>query len=82
MIQSQSPKCKNNIFTKQKPLLKLSQTFETGLSDYRRVISIVTKSFSFKDPTRKNVYSSFRDFDVQKLSHLENDRHKRFDSAS
>ena len=53
MIQSHSPKCKNNIFTKQKPLLKLSQTFETGLSDHRRVISIVMKSVSFKGPTRK-----------------------------
>ena len=75
MIQSHSPKCKNNIFTKQKPLLKLSQTFETGLSDHHRVIPIVTKSVGCHN-------SSFRDFDVQKLSHLENDTHKRFDSAS
>ena len=39
--------------TNQKSLFKFSKTFETGLSDHHKIISISIKSGSFKHPPKK-----------------------------
>ena len=55
--------------------------FETWLPDHHKLIQTVIKSGSFRGPPRKKVYTSYRNFDVEKLSHLENDACSTFDSC-
>ena len=62
--QSHNPACINNILTNQKALLKLSRTFETGLSHHHKLISAVMISGSFKGSPRKKVYRSYKYFDI------------------
>ena len=62
--QSHNLTCINTILTNQKALLKLSKTFETGLSDHHKLISTIMKSGSFKASPRKKVYRLHRYFDT------------------
>ena len=43
-FQSSNPSCIDLILTNQKNMYKLSNTFETGISDHRKLISAVGKS--------------------------------------
>ena len=53
--QSNDPTCINLILSNKNNLLKLSETFDTGLSDHDKLISTILKSGGFKGkPKEKN----------------------------
>ena len=70
-------------------MYKLSNTFETGISDHHKLISTVAKSGSFKGRSREKTYRSYRSFNVEtflkmlrdKLSRLESNPYNKFDST-
>ena len=60
--QSNDPKCIDLILTNEKNLFKLSDTFETGISDYHQLISTILKSGGFKRKPKEKIYRSYRQF--------------------
>ena len=78
-FQSSNPSCIDLVLTNQKNMYKLSNTFETGISDHHKLISTVAKSGSFKGRPREKIYRSYRSFNIEtfkktlsgKLSRLE-----------
>ena len=54
--QSNTPSCTDLILTNRKRLVKLSNTFETGLSDHHQLVCTTLKSEGFKGtPLRKYI---------------------------
>ena len=70
-------------------MYKLVNTFETGLSDYRKLVSTVAKSGSFKGRPRENIYRSYRSFNIEtfkrtlsdELSRLEINSYSEFEKS-
>ena len=70
-------------------MYKLSNTFETGISDHHKLISTVAKSGSFKGRPREKIYRSYRSFNIEtfkktlsdKLSRLESNSYSEFEKA-
>ena len=52
-FQASNPSYIDLILTNQKNMYKLSNTFETGISDHHKLISTVAKSGSFKGRLRE-----------------------------
>ena len=46
-------------------MYKLSNTFETGISDHHKLISTVAESRSFKGRPREKMYRSYRSFNIE-----------------
>ena len=44
---------------------KLSNTFETGISDHHKLIATVAKSGSFEGRLREKNYRSYRSFNIE-----------------
>ena len=61
-FQSQNPNCINQFLTNQKTFTHC-QTFETGLSDLRKLILTIVKSCIFKGQTKKNIDQFYKKFD-------------------
>ena len=55
--QSNNPTCIDLILTSKKNLFKLSDTFETGLSDHHKLISTILKSGGFKGRPKEKIYN-------------------------
>ena len=53
LYQSHISTCLDHMLTNQRSLFKFSKTFETGLSEHHKIISISIKSGSFKHPPKK-----------------------------
>ena len=64
-FQSRNPACIDNFLTNQKAMFKLSRLFQIGLSDNYKLISVVMKSGIFRGPPRKQVYRSYKNFDLK-----------------
>ena len=64
-FRSDTPTCTDNFLTNQKAMFKLSRLFEIGLSDHRKLISVVMKLGIFRGPPRKKVYRSYKNFDLE-----------------
>ena len=70
-------------------MCKLSNTFETGISDHHKLILTVAKSGSFKGRPREKIYKSYRSFNIEtfkktfsdKLSRLESNSYSEFEKA-
>ena len=62
--QSNTPSCVDLILTKRQILFKLSNTFETGLSDYHKLYCTILKSGGFKGASIEKIYISYKRFDV------------------
>ena len=70
-------------------MYKLSNTFETGISDRHRLISTVAKSGSFKGRRWEKIYRSYRCFNIEifkktlsgKLSRLESNSYSEFENT-
>ena len=70
-------------------MYKLSNTFETGISDHHKLISTVAKSGSFKGRPREKIYRSYRSFNIEtfkktlsdKLSRLESNSYSEFEKT-
>ena len=61
-FQSSNPSCIDLVLGNQKYMYKLSQTFETGISDHHNLISTVAKSGSFKRRPQEKSCRSYRSF--------------------
>ena len=66
-FQSRKPTCIDNFLTNQKATFKLIRLLETQFSDHHKLISVVTKSGIFRGLPRKNVYKSYKKFDLDIL---------------
>ena len=64
-FQSSNPSCIDLILTNQKNMCKLSNTFETGISDRHKLISTVAKSGSFKGRPQEKIYRSYISFNIE-----------------
>ena len=62
--QSNTPSCIDLILTNRKSLFKLSNTFETGLSDHHKLVCTILKSGGFKGAPIEKIYRSYKTFDV------------------
>ena len=62
--QSNTPSCIDLILTNRKSLFKLSNTFETGLSDHHKLVCTILKSWGFKRVPIEKIYRSYKTFDV------------------
>ena len=56
--------CTDLILTNKKSLFKLSNTFETGLSDHHKLVCTIVKSGGFKGAPIEKIYQSYKTFDV------------------
>ena len=63
--QSNNPTCKDLILTNKKNLFKLSDTFETSLSDHHKLISTILTSGGFKGKPKEKIYRSYRQFNSE-----------------
>ena len=88
-FQSSNSSSIDLILTNQKNMYKLSNNFETGISDRHKLISTVAKSGSFKGRPREKIYRSYRSFNIEtfkkmlsdKLSRLESNSYNEFENA-
>ena len=86
---SSNPSCIDLILIDQKNGYKLSNTFETEISDHHKLISTVTKSGSFNGWSREKIYRSYRSFNIEtfkkmlsgKLSRLESNSYSKFEKV-
>ena len=62
--QSITPSSIDLILTNRKNLFKLSNTFETGLSDHHKLVCTVLKSGGFKGAPIEKICRSYKTFDV------------------
>ena len=62
--QSNTPSCTDLILTNRKSLFKLSNTFETGLSDHHKLVCTILKSGGFKGAPIEKIYRSYKTFNV------------------
>ena len=62
--QSKSPSCIDLILTNRKSLLKLSNTFKTGLSDHHKFVCTILKSGGFTGAPTEKIDRSYKTFDV------------------
>ena len=60
--QSNNPTCIGLILNSKRNLFKLSDTFEIGLSDHHKLISVIQKSWRFKGKHKEKIYRSYRQF--------------------
>ena len=63
-------------------MYKLSNTFETGISDHHKLISTVAKSGSFKGRPREKIYRSYRSFNIETFKKMLSDKLSRLESNS
>ena len=54
--QSNTPSCIDLILTNRKNLFKLSNTFDTGLSDHHKLVCTILKSGGFKGVPIEKIY--------------------------
>ena len=81
-FQSSNPSCIDLILTNQKNMYKLSNAFETGISDHHKLISTVAKSGSFKGRLRENIYRSYGSFNIETFKKTLSDKLSRLESNS
>ena len=87
--QSNDPTCIDLILTNKKNLFKLSDTFETGLSDHHKLISTILKSGGFKGKPKEKIYRSYRQFNSEgfkkdlefRLNHLTSSSYDAFETT-
>ena len=69
-FQSNTPTCIDLILTNIKNLFKLSITFETGISDHRKLVSTIRKSGSFKGKPKIKIYRSYKEFELENFNRI------------
>ena len=86
-FQSNKPTCIDLIHTNKKNLFKLSNAFETGISDHRKLVSTILKSGSFKGTPKMKIYRSYKKFEnfnrilKDKLKNLTNHSYAEFEKV-
>ena len=61
--ESNTPSCIDLLLTNWKSLFKLSNAFETGLSDHHKLVCSILKSGGFKGAPIEKIYCSYKTFD-------------------
>ena len=69
-FQSNKPTCIDLILTNKKNLFKLSNTFETGILDHHKLVSIILKSGSFKGTPKIKIYRSYKKFELENFHRI------------
>ena len=88
-IQSNTPTRIDLILINKKNLFKLSNAFETGISDHHKLVSTILKSGSFKGTPKIKIYRSHKKFELEnfngilkdKLENLTNDSYAEFEKV-
>ena len=62
--QSNNPSCIDLILTNRKSLFKLSNNFETGLSDHHKLVCTILESGGFEGAPIEKIYRSYKTFHV------------------
>ena len=62
--QSNMPSFIDLILTNRKNFFKLSNIFETGLSDHHKLVCTILKSVGFKGERIEKIYRSYKTFEV------------------
>ena len=65
--QSNNPTCIDLVLINKKNLFKLSDIFETGLSDHDQLISTILKLGGFKGNPKEKIYGSYRQFKLRRF---------------
>ena len=63
-------------------MYKLSNTFETGISDHHKLILTVAKSGSSKGRPREKCFRSYRSFNIETFKKRSSDKLSRLESNS
>ena len=53
-------------------MLKLSNAFETGISDHHKLASAILKSGSFKGTPKIKIYRSYKKFELENFNRILN----------
>ena len=81
-FQSNTPTCTDLILTNKKDLFKLSNTFETGISDHHKLVSTILKSGSFKGTPKVKIYRSYKKFELENFNRILKDKLEKFTNHS
>ena len=73
-FQSNAPTCIDLILTNKKNLLKLTNNFETGISDHHKLVSTILKSGSFKGTPKIKIYRSYKKFELENFNRILKDK--------
>ena len=73
-FQSNKPICIDLILTNNKNLFKLSNTFETGISDHHKLVSTTLKLGSFKGTPKMKIYRSYKKFELENFNKILKDK--------
>ena len=73
-FQSNKPTCIDLILTNKKNLFKLSNTFETGISDHHKLVSTILKSGSFKGTPKMKIHRSYKKFELENFNRILKDK--------
>ena len=73
-FQSNKPTCIDLILTNKKNLFKLSNTFETGISDDHKLVSTILKSGSFKGIPKMKIYRPFKKSELENFNRILKDK--------
>ena len=81
-FQSNTPTCIDLILTNKKDLFKLSNTFETGISDHHKLVSTILKSGSFKGKSKIKIYRSYKNFELENFDRILKDKLEKLKNHS
>ena len=79
-IQSNTPTRIDLILINKKNLFKLSNTFETGISDHHKLVSTILKSGSFKWTPKIKIYRSYKKFELENFNRILKDKLEKLKS--
>ena len=79
-FQSNNPSQIDFVLTNQKS--KFSNTFATGLSDHRKLITTISKPGSFKGTPRIKVYRSYKSFNIDNFKSILNQKLNNLSSTT
>ena len=81
-FQSNTPTYIDVILTNKKDLFKLSNTFETGISDHHKLVSTILKSGSFKGTPKIKIYRSYKNFKLENFDRILKDKLEKLTNHS
>ena len=73
-FQSNTPTYIDLLLTNKKNLFKLTNTFETGISDHHKLVSTILKSGSFKGKPKIKIYRSYKKFELENINRILKDK--------
>ena len=81
-FQSNTPTCIDLILTNKKNLFKLTNTFETGISDYHKLVSTILKPGSFKGTPKIKICMPYKKFELENFNGILKDKLEKFTNHS